>query len=400
LENVIVPKGYGVNDLAPDKNGEQEELVRTGRPEYSILQSKNLTFASYNFSEFQENVLTRLAEQIQLRIVRDPDELDAAVGACVGARIPLYIEDFPAFQRNMKAFSKAVFDIRKLDFGFRWKLSQMSENSKIRQSFRDPDTGRPLYGENDIIHSQGSIITMIHQSSKNRGVITVDLNPWALPFLLYYGKGVGGTKYDRDIALSLSGKYSKRLYKMICDWATSSDIIEFTLNDFCDMFMLPKCYSPSLILHKIILPSKKEIDLSRSKLKFECEPIYDEESKGTGRKSFVGFCFILEDLSKKEKDRERKLLQLLFEQVADAERRRDCARVSKEIKEAGMIRSLISKFLYYGNKRDRGEISKEEFKNTMLKILREKAGVDLRSWQHIVNSNRAKSEGGRKSSEK
>ena len=27
------------------------------------------------------------------------------------------------------------------------------------------------------------------------------LNPWAIPFLVYYGVGVGGTRYSKDLRL-------------------------------------------------------------------------------------------------------------------------------------------------------------------------------------------------------
>ena len=61
----------------------------------------------------------------------------------------------------------------------------------------------------------GSVITNIH-NIKGTNQIMVNLNPWAIPFLIYYGVGVGGTRYSKGLALGLRGNYTKRIYKIIC----------------------------------------------------------------------------------------------------------------------------------------------------------------------------------------
>ena len=73
--------------------------------------------------------------------------------------------------------------------------------------------------EETIIHKTietvGAIITTIH-NIKGTNQVMLNINPWAIPFLIYYGVGVGGTRYSKGLALGLRGNYTKRLYKIIC----------------------------------------------------------------------------------------------------------------------------------------------------------------------------------------
>lgn len=58
--------------------------------------------------------------------------------------------------------------------------------------------------------------------------------------------------------------------------------------------------------------------------------------------------------------------------------------------EAGNESLLKSKFMFYDKRVSLGKMRPEEYKNTMLKIIREVTGVDLRSDSHIRNSIRSR----------
>ena len=46
------------------------------------------------------------------------------------------------------------------------------------------------------VETFGVVITTVH-NIKGTNRVALTLNPWAIPFLLYYGTGVGGTRYGR-----------------------------------------------------------------------------------------------------------------------------------------------------------------------------------------------------------
>ena len=92
---------------------------------------------------------------------------------------------------------------------------------------------------------------------------------------------------------------------------------------------------------------------------------------------------------KQPEDRKSLVYQRIFvclKEVADAEVAFKCDSLSRQIVENGQDKLLESKFTYYNKRYVDGKITKEEFKNTMLKIVRDTTGVDLRSDRHKRNS--------------
>lgn len=79
------------------------------------------------------------------------------------------------------------------------------------------------------VETFGVVITTVH-NIKGTNRVALTLNPWAIPFLLYYGTGVGGTRYGKNIALTLRGNYTKRLYKIIAANGTDGSIITRSSN--------------------------------------------------------------------------------------------------------------------------------------------------------------------------
>ena len=75
------------------------------------------------------------------------------------------------------------------------------------------------------------VITTVH-NIKGTNRVALTLNPWAIPFLLYYGTGVGGTRYGKNIALTLRGNYTKRLYKIICSQRDRREYY-YSIDQFC-----------------------------------------------------------------------------------------------------------------------------------------------------------------------
>ena len=81
------------------------------------------------------------------------------------------------------------------------------------------------------VETFGVVITTVH-NIKGTNRVALTLNPWAIPFLLYYGTGVGGTRYGKNIALTLRGNYTKRLYKIICSQRDRREYY-YSIDQFC-----------------------------------------------------------------------------------------------------------------------------------------------------------------------
>jgi plasmid replication initiation protein len=89
--------------------------------------------------------------------------------------------------------------------------------------------------------------------------ITVEISTWAIPYLLYWGKGVGGTIYQKAIAVRLKGLYAKRLYKMCCRWQDKGGF-DMPLAEFRKMFKIENKYKqPSDLRKRVLNPAQKEL---------------------------------------------------------------------------------------------------------------------------------------------
>jgi hypothetical protein len=142
---------------------------------------------------------------------------------------------------------KEIIDLRKKPFVFSWKHPDMKKE----------------------IETNGVLVTTIHDvKGTNRLVLT--LNIWAIPFLLYYGIGVGGTRYNKAIALSLRGNYTKRLYKMIMSQQDRAEYY-YSLEKFKNDLQIPDNYTNANIIQKILKPSQERIQNSGSEVWFEYE---------------------------------------------------------------------------------------------------------------------------------
>lgn len=124
----------------------------------------------------------------------------------------------------------------------------------------------------------GSVITNIH-NIKGTNQIMVNLNPWAIPFLIYYGVGVGGTRYSKGLALGLRGNYTKRIYKIICSQRDRREYY-YAISQFRKDLEIPEKHSNNDIDRKILRPAQERIKESGSDVWFDYELICKYPIKG------------------------------------------------------------------------------------------------------------------------
>lgn len=109
---------------------------------------------------------------------------------------------------------------------------------------------------------------------KNTNRIALGINPNAVSLFEFYGKGACNRVFSYKTALSLRGKYTKRIYKVICSLAGSYVAYKYSINQFKKDFMIPKTCSNRYVI-KILRQAEKQIRKSESSIKvsffFECK---------------------------------------------------------------------------------------------------------------------------------
>ena len=219
-----------------------------------MIVPNNVTFAQYHITEWQENVITLIGDRLQDHVTRKrelPRDLFNQP----------YVEiecDSAAGKNNKTHLKREIVELQKKPFIFSWKHPEMNKE----------------------IETGGMLITTIHDvKGTNRLILT--LNIWAIPFLLYYGIGVGGTRYNKAIALTLRGNYTKRLYKMIMSQQDRSEYY-YPLEKFRNDLQIPEKYTNGNIEQKILKPSAERIKNSGSSVWFEYKMI--SRNPNVGRK--------------------------------------------------------------------------------------------------------------------
>ena len=222
---------------------EKQEVIPI--PEYQ-LESKNLTLGMYDYSEVQQNVITLIQQQLEKYMTKDAKE--AVVRLDSMGEPYIVIDTDEASSKKNKAY--VIEEVRKMfdkTITFRWR--------------------HPTWGED--IKTTCPIVTAIHDVV-GKHYIKVNYNRWAIPFLIWYGKGVGGTVYDKTISLTLQGKYTKRIYKLICSYRDKAHY-DYDIKQFCKDFNIAKSYTPNKIKNLILKKAKDDIDMANSDVTFDYE---------------------------------------------------------------------------------------------------------------------------------
>jgi plasmid replication initiation protein len=197
----------------------------------SLVQPNKVTNARYDYTEVQENVLTCMIEAIQDHMTKEkPIETD------LFGHPTIRIKASEIAKGNTKLYVlQQLRELRKKDIDF--------EYINDKGQTEDVTTG--------LISSFRSI--------RETDFIEVEISVWAIPFLLYWGKGVGGTVFSKTIALTLKGVYTKRLYKFCKRWEDVGGKA-MDLDEFKQMLMVEGKYKKPADLKRFVLePAKKQM---------------------------------------------------------------------------------------------------------------------------------------------
>ena len=237
-------------------------------------------------------------------------------------------------------------------------------------------------------YNYSGIIFIGHIRRKGSSVYGVHINPMAIPYLIFIGKEMGSTKSEPKVVEKLSTVYCLNFYYYLCDWNVRGGLYSVSLSDLKEMLEVPDSYTFSVLKKRVFDPVLSVLEEEEAEISFEYNLVYS--SSNVTKKKVEGLEFVVfrtkEDISR---DVMRRALTACLVGIADRERLGIVETIVEDIVDSGKGSRLLEKFRYYQNKLAKGEMRETEYKNTMLKILRESYDLDLRSYRHVKNSERA-----------
>lgn len=190
----------------------------------TLIQPNKVTNARHDFNERQENILTLMIDGIQKHMSKKQ-------------RIQTDLFGSPMITIDLKSNG---LDKHKREY-------HESALGMIKKTFEFEYTNPDGYEE----EVAGVLITTVRHI-KDKSVLELTINQWAIPYLLYWGKGVGGTVFNKMIALTIKGQYPKRLYKLCKRW---EDVGYFSIpiDEFRQMLAIEDIYKGNKNLKKLLL---------------------------------------------------------------------------------------------------------------------------------------------------
>ena len=325
--------------------------LQLSEKEIMMIVPNNVTFGQYHVSEWQENLLTLIGDKLQKHITRQqviPRDLFNQP----------YVEilcDEAGGKNHKSMVKKEVLDLCRKTFTFSWV---------------HPEVHRT-------IESTGVIITTYHDIKGTNKVI-LNLNLWAIPFLLYYGIGVGGTRYNKAIALSLRGNYTKRMYKIICSQQDRSEYY-YTLDKFREDFKIPEKYTNAGIERMILKPAQERIRESGSHVWFEYELTTRHPIKGRKPKADTIILRIKSEHPKVAGGEQYQEYYFVYRWISSAmgNPTNDSAlQAVDKIVASGRLKEIFERCCYYDDRVASGQQTSIHAKNAILKMLREDFNID------------------------
>jgi plasmid replication initiation protein len=212
----------------------------------TIIQPNKVTTARYYFTEREENILTLIIDALQKHMTREQ-----TINFDLFKQPYITINTDDVGSNNKKQYLAAAQALMKKTFEFEY-INEKNCTEEVR----------------------GVLITTV-RNEKQSQLIHIHINPWAIPYLLYWGKGVGGTIYNKKIALSIPGEYTKRLYKLCKKWEDRGGFT-MSIDEFRAMMCLEEKY------HKIADLQKRVLNPSIVRMKEHADVYFEYDLQKVG----------------------------------------------------------------------------------------------------------------------
>ena len=226
------------------------------------------------------------------------------------------------------------------------------------------------------VTSTGTIITTIHNVEDSNN-LTITFNKWAIPFLLYYGEGSGGGLFRKNVALTLRGNMTKRIYKMISAYKDKTRY-EYPIEAFRKDFNISSSYSNYLIGKKILEPAMKRIKESNSDVWFDYELItkYKQDNGRKPKADTIVFKIKTTAATQgtdqfRRNETIRRWVDIAFDHPTDNK----TITTTDKIISSDKCEMFFNKCIYYDDQITAGNMTTQHVKNTLRKILRDEFNI-------------------------
>jgi len=379
-----------VDEISPSALGSDLSVILS-----TIMQGRIFTYAGYSCTtKIQKDVLLKTKLELQKYLILSDGEIPQT-----GIDFLLYKSDFTYFKdRTIQVFRDYMLKYFKSDeniISFRWRyFDDLPEAVRKMFAVIPVDRyGRRIVKNGDLITRHSHLFTDILYVNDRNDAIQVFLNPIAIPFFVYCGLGVGSTVFKYDVAKGFRHSKTHRIYEWLCDWSSRGKYsVWMSLSDFRYYLNLGKAFDEcSHIRERILSPAEEEINSSDAGIHFKAEllfnPKYESSVSGFGEPKANAILFTIDKVEKLDSEKQMHLVfTALLDDIADRECKSICYDVAKRIIDSGKMELIMKKFKYYHKLYENKNISGDEYKHTMLKIVRNETGEELRSAAHIRHS--------------
>lgn len=341
-----------------------------------LLQTNNMTFGQFEVTPIQDNILTIINEHLQGYMEnKKPLNLDLFGYPY----FTINCDDIGGPRHKMLVIKNVVALFPKV-FSYRWfpkEIIPLLPKEFIDKWFPN------VKGHS--VKTTGTIISTFHDI-EGTNLIEIVLNPWAIPFLTYYGKGVGGTWYKKQIALSLRGDKPKRIYKILCSQCNNErgGVFDYPIKQLIEDFQLPPSYTNTIIKNRILEPAKNEINGIFADVWFEYELkiLHPLKNKRKPKADTVRFYI---HTTRKEKETHH-LSTKTYKGLDDVLYRWLIAtfgcveltdKVFNTIMESDRRDEIINRVVYWQEEQRKGEKTSQHIKNCIKKLVREDFNLDV-----------------------
>ena len=196
----------------------------------SIIQPNRITYAKFNLTALQRNIIYLIIGKVQKHMTKENvinKDLFNNFVVTIDAETLIKSNNYSSVYEASKKLQKMLFE-----------YDYIADDGRYRKS--------------------AVFVTTIGQKKGSR-YVDLTINKDAIPVLLYIGVGVGYTRFQKTIAISLKSVYAKRMYEFCNRWKDRGGFV-ITINEFKEMLSISDKYKSISDLRKRVLnPAKKEL---------------------------------------------------------------------------------------------------------------------------------------------
>lgn len=317
--------------------------------EIMLIEPKNITFGRRDYDAIQENVITCLSDAVQNHVSNKmPLQTDLFNQPSI-----TILADEAGGEKNKNYVIDSIRELYKRPFKMRWVHPETHQT-------RD---------------SEGPLITMMHDV-KGTNKIELTLNLWAIPFLLYYGKGVGGTRFNKYLALKIKGKYSKRIYKILSANKDRADFY-YDIDQFKEDLAVPSSYTNTHIRKEILERSRDELKEIGADVMFDYEMITKRPVKGRKPKADTILFKIITPHPREVGGEQYNMYSFIYNEIFNTLNVTTNlpVRYADKLVELGLLKQTYERFGYWYDQRVDGSLTREHYNNKIKKYIKEETGI-------------------------